>query len=154
MPIYNGVPPCSTVAHQNLTTSTTNISHTRETSPRTSMHLRINAIHHQTGVLCGPGHSDRVARGRAKHINSTNAVHPGCLKRACGTDTTLVQSPEHSPGVWRKAPCRVVPDVRIRPLSAPGAWQDGAGTQWEGTIRMTVRLFGSSPHPSPGAYKR
>ena len=77
VPIYNGISPCSTFAHQKLTTSTTNISHTQEKSPRSSTHLRINAICYQTGVLLGPGHSDRVALGRAKHINSTNRGSSG-----------------------------------------------------------------------------
>ena len=35
-PIYNGVSRCSTFAHQKLTTSTTNISRTREKSSRAS----------------------------------------------------------------------------------------------------------------------
>ena len=46
----------------------------------------------------------------------------------------------------------VTPDVRMRLLPAPGAWQGGAGTQWGNTIWVTVSRFGSSPHPSPGAY--
>ena len=71
-PIYNGVSPCSTFAYQKLTTSTINISHTQEKSPRASTHLCIDTICHQTSVLRGPGHSDRVARGQAKHVNSTN----------------------------------------------------------------------------------
>jgi len=76
-PIYNGISPCSTFTHQKLTTSTTNISRTQEKSPRASTHLRIDAICHQMGVLRGPGHSDRVAWGWAKHVNSTNRSSPG-----------------------------------------------------------------------------
>ena len=77
MPIYNSVSPCSTFVHQKLTTSTTNISRTQEKLPHASTHLCINAMCHQTSLLRGPGHSDHVAQGRAKHINSTNYSLPG-----------------------------------------------------------------------------
>ena len=87
-------------------------------------------------------------------LTTPTAVHRECPTRACETDTTLVQSPEHGLGVWCRVLGDVVPVLRMRPLPVPGAWQGRAGIQWKGTIRMTARHFGPSPHPSPGAYKR
>ena len=87
-------------------------------------------------------------------LTAPTTARQGCPEWACGTDTTLVQSPEHGLGFCCGAPGRVVPDVQMGPLPAPGAWQGKAGIQWKGTIRMMARRIGSSPHPSPGAYKR
>ena len=42
----------SHLAQPSLTTSTTNISRTREKSPRASPHLRINTVRHQAEVCC------------------------------------------------------------------------------------------------------
>ena len=74
-PIYHSVSPCSTFAYHKLThhLDHQHFPHTGKITPC----LRIDAILHQSGVLHGPGHSDLVARGRAKHTNSTNRSSPG-----------------------------------------------------------------------------
>ena len=87
------------------------------------------------GELHGPGHSDRVMRGQAKHINSTNCISPGMPRM--GTQdrqdprpvTRIRQDGRRGKGGrCCGALGRVSPDVRIRPLPAPGAWQGGAMT--------------------------
>ena len=77
-PICNGVSPCSTFAHQKLTASTTNISRTREKSSCAASHLHPYNSPPNRGVLHGPGHSDCVMRGLAKHVNIINRISPGC----------------------------------------------------------------------------
>ena len=127
-PIYNGVSPCSNFTHQKLTTSTTNISRTEEKSSRASTHLRIDAICHQTGVLRGPGHSDRMARGRAKHINSANCSLPG-VPRTVMRDR---RDPRPVAGAWPRGsvqgsgPCRArcVNEVASGPRSLAGRGLD------------------------------
>ena len=69
-PIYNGVSPCSTFAHHLYHQD---LPHTGKITPR----LHIDAICNQTSVLRGLDHSDRVALGRAEHVNSTNRSSPG-----------------------------------------------------------------------------
>ena len=56
----------------------------------------------------------------------------GCAEWARGTDATLVQSPKHGrTGVMGRGEALgpVMPDVRMRPLLTPGAWQCRAGIQ-------------------------
>ena len=72
VPIYNGVSPCSTSAHQKLTTMTTNISHTPEKSSPASAHLCINTIRHQTEACCGLG----VWYGALGHVAQDVCMRP------------------------------------------------------------------------------
>ena len=154
VPIYNGVSPCSTFARRKLTTATTNIPRTQEKSPRASTHLHIDAICHQTSYCAVQATRTAWRRDGPITLTAPTAAHRGGPEWACGTDTTLVQSPEHSPGVRCRDLGHVTLVVRMRQLPAPGAWQGGAGIQWKGTIRITARHFRSLPHPSPRAYKK
>jgi len=128
--IYNGVSPCSTFTHQKLTTSTTNISGTQERPSRASSHLSINLVRHQAQACC-TAQAARAAwcRDGPSTLTAPTEAHQGAPKRACVTDTTLIQSPEHGPGVQCKAPGHVAPDVRMRPLPALGAWQGRSRSQ-------------------------
>jgi len=95
-PIYHGVSPCSNFAHQKLTISTTNISCTQEKSSHASSHLRIDTIRHQTEVFC-MAQANRITRCEEKlsTLTAPTASRRRCPKWLRGTDTTLVQSPEH-----------------------------------------------------------
>ena len=141
-PIYNGVSPCSTFAHKKLTT----ISYTRERSSCASIQIA-------TKWACCAAQATQTGWSwdGPSMLTAPTAARRGCPERACGINTTLVQLPEYGPGVRCRAPGRVAPDVRMRPLPDPGVWQSGVGIQWDGTICMTAHRFGSSPHPSPGA---
>ena len=117
--IYNGVSPFSTFAHQKLTTSTTNISHTREKSSHTSSHLRIDTVLHQAEACCAAQATRTAWRG-----DGPSASHRGCPEWACGTDATFDQSPEL--GVRCKAgPCRArcVNETASGPRSLAGRGQ-------------------------------
>ena len=86
-------------------------------------------------------------------LTAPTAARRGCPERACGTDTTLVQSPEHGLGVWCRAPGRVVPDVRMRPLPAPGAWQGGRGPNRGARFGWQRVTSGRHPNFRPGLIK-
>ena len=124
--IYNGVSPVSTFAHQKLTTSTTNISRTRKRSSHTSSHLRIDTVLHQAEACCAAQATRTAWRGDGPSaLTAPTASHRGCPEWACGTDATLVQSPEL--GVRCKAgPCRArcVNETASGPRSLAGRGQD------------------------------
>jgi len=95
-PIYNGVSPCSTFAHQKLTTSTTNISRTWEIPSRASSHLCIDKIRHQTEVCCTAQTIRTAWRGDSPSaLAAPAAAHRGCPEWVRGMNATLVQLPEH-----------------------------------------------------------
>jgi len=73
VPIYNGVSPCSSFAHH---LDHQHLPHTRKIIPCLHAPPHRYKLPPHTGVLRGPGHSDRVAWEWAKHINSTNRISP------------------------------------------------------------------------------
>ena len=108
-----------------------------------------------------PHGSGHVAQGRTRHVGSASRVSPGMPRMGARDQrdplsvTRTRQDGRRGTGV--AAPGRVAPHVCMRPLLAPGAWQGGAMTtvaQQGSMIQVMARYFGSSPHPSPGAYKR
>ena len=119
----------SHLAHPSLTTSTTNISRTREKSSRASTHLRIDTSYHHTRACC-VAQATRIAwRGNGPStLTAPTASHRGCPEWACGTDTTLVQSPEHGPGV-RCKPYRAgcANETASGPRSLAGRGRDPIG---------------------------
>ena len=96
VPIYNGISPCSTFAHQKLTTLTTNISHTRVRSSHASLHLCINTVCHQAEACCMAQAARAAWHGDGPGALAVPAAsHRGCPSCVRGTDATLIQSPEH-----------------------------------------------------------
>ena len=125
-PIYHGVSPCSTFAYHKLTTSTTNISHTQEKSPRASASMQF-----ATNRACCAAQATRTSwRGDGPSTQTApTTARRGCPKQACGTDTTLVQSPEHGPRVRCKAPFGARP---CRAGCANGATSSPRSLAWRG----------------------
>ena len=104
-------------------------------------------------------------RRRSTDVNSTNRILPG-MSRVSTRDRYDPRSVARTQQDGRRGEVagrairefgtelgRVMPDVRMRPLPAAGAWQ-GFCDPIEKRDSGTARHFGPSLHPLPGAYKR
>ena len=156
--IYNGISPSTFARHlgpQYLPQMAEVIPHHLALPPRCSRHEAESCCTAQTA-------RDAWRANRTSALTSVNRRAPGMPERACGTDATLVQSPEHSPGVRCKVIHAAVFSARhFRGLAMlrrmykcdhfwPGELGSvGPGSNRSARFRVMTHRFGLSHHPTP-----